>query len=73
MGRFITGYNENGKAQYQYVYGKTYSEAEEKVKIGQEIESRYLSGRSKNVAAVYSEWLNAVVNRVKESPLPIIR
>ena len=67
MGRFITGYNENGKAQYQYVYGKTYSEAEEKVKIGQEIESRYLSGRSKTVAVVYSEWLNAVVNRVKES------
>lgn len=45
MGKFIVGYDESGKAQYQYVYGKTYDEAESKVLIGQEVASRYLSGR----------------------------
>ncbi len=67
MGRFIVGYDNNGKAIYQYVYGKTYDEAEEKLIIGKEIESRYLSGRNISVKKVYNEWLNAVVNRVKES------
>ena len=67
MGKFIAGYDDNGKAQYQYVYGKTYDEAESKVKIGQEVASRYLSGRYITVGKVYEEWLNAVVNRVKES------
>lgn len=37
MGKFIVGYNEHGKAQYQYVYGKSYNEAESKVLIGQEV------------------------------------
>lgn len=67
MGRFIIGYDNNGKALYQYVYGKTYDEAEDKLMIGKEIESRYLSGRNISVKKVYAEWLNAVVNRVKES------
>lgn len=67
MGRFVVGYGDNGRALYQYVYGKTYDEAEEKLMIGKEIESRYLSGRSVSVKKVYEEWLNAVVNRVKES------
>lgn len=67
MGRFIVGYDNNGKALYQYVYGRTYDEAEEKLIIGKEIESRYLSGRNISVKKVYNEWLNAVVNRVKES------
>lgn len=67
MGRFIVGYDNNGKALYQYVYGKTYDEAEKKLMIGKEIESRYLSGRNISVKKVYTEWLDAVVNRVKES------
>lgn len=37
--------------------------------IGQEVASRYLSGRYITVGKVYAEWLNAVVNRVKESTL----
>lgn len=67
MGKFIIGYNDQGKAQYQYVYGKTYDEAEKKILIGREVASRYLSGRYITVDKVYEEWLNAVVNRVKES------
>ena len=69
MGKFIVGYGDNGKAQYQYVYGRTYDEAESKVLIGQEIASRYCSGRYITVGKMYEEWLNAVINRVKESTL----
>lgn len=67
MGKFIAGYDENGKAQYQYVYGKTYDEAKDKVLIGREVASRYLSGRYITVGKVCEEWLNAMANRVKES------
>ena len=70
VGKFITDYDIRGKAHYQYVYGKTYDEAESKVLIGREIASRYLSGRYITVGKVYQEWLNAVVNRVKESDIP---
>ena len=69
VGKFIAEYADNGKAQYHYVYGKTYDEAESKVLIGREIASRYLSDRYIKVGKVYREWLNAVVNRVKESTL----
>jgi len=67
MGKFIVGYDGSSKAQYQYVYGRTYEEAEGKVLIGREVASRYLSGRYITVGKGYEEWLNAVVNRVKES------
>lgn len=69
MGKFIIGCDENGKAQYQYVYGRTYDETEHKVLIGQEVASRYISGRYITVGKVYEEWLNAIVNRVKESTI----
>lgn len=69
VGKFIAEYADNGKTQYHYVYGKTYEEAESKVLIGREIATRYLSGRYITVIKVYWEWLNAVVNRVKESTL----
>ena len=69
MGKFIAGYDDHGKAQYQYVYGRTYDEAESKLLIGQEVASRYFSGRYITVNKIYEEWLNAVVNRVKESTL----
>lgn len=69
MGRFIVGYDDSGKTLYQYVYGKTYDEAQEKVMIGRAIESRFLSGKSVSVKKAYAEWLNAVANRVKESTL----
>ena len=69
VGKFIAEYADNGKAQYHYVYGKTYEEAESKVLIGREIATRFLSGRYITVSNVYVEWLNAVVNRVKESTL----
>lgn len=67
VGKFIAEYAVDGKAQYHYVYGKTYEEAESKVLIGREIATRYLSDRYITVSKVYREWLNAVVNRVKES------
>ena len=69
MGKFCIGYDESGRSMYQYVYGRTYDEAESKVMIGLEVASRYLSGKNITVGKVYEEWLNAVVNRVKESSL----
>lgn len=69
VGKFIAEYADNGKAQYHYVYGKTYEEAENKVLIGREIATCFLSCRYITVGKVYREWLNAVVNRVKESTL----
>ena len=56
VGKFIVEYADNGKAQYHYVYGKTYEEAENKVLIGREIATRYLSGRYITVGKVYLEW-----------------
>ena len=38
MGRFVIGQKKGGKKIYQYVYGKTYEEALQKVQIGMEIE-----------------------------------
>lgn len=67
MGKFIIGYDDSGKALYQYVYGRTYEEAEEKLIIGREIESRFLSERCVTVNRAYSEWLGSVANRVKPS------
>lgn len=69
MGKFFVGYDDKEKARYQYVYGSSYDEAESKVLIGQEVASRYLSGKYITVGKMYVEWLNAVVNRVKESTL----
>lgn len=69
MGKFCIGCDDSGKAMYQYVYGRTYDEAESKVMIGREVATRYLSGRCITVGKAYEEWLNAVVNRVKESSL----
>ena len=69
VGKFISEYANNGKAQYHYVYGKTYEEAENKVMIGREIASQFLSGRYIKVGKVYREWMNAMMNRVKESTL----
>lgn len=67
MGRFIVDYDADGKVIYQYIYGKTYNEAEQKLRIAREIESLYISGRCVTIKNVYDEWLNAIVNRVKES------
>ena len=53
VGKFITDYDISGKAYYQYVYGKTYDEAEQKVLIGREIASRFLSGRYITVGKIY--------------------
>ncbi len=69
VGKFITDYDCNGKAHYQYVYGKTYDEAEHKVMIGREVATRFFSGKYITVRKIYTEWMNAVANRVKESTL----
>jgi len=67
MGRFIIDHKKNGKPIYQYVYGKTYEEAEKKLQIARSIESLYLSNKTCDVCKAYDEWLTVIQNRVKES------
>ena len=67
MGRFIIDHRDNGKPVYQYVYGKTYEEAEKKLFIARTIEKIYLSGKSITIFEAYKEWLDTITNRVKES------
>ena len=64
MGPFILDHEADGKPVYQYVYGKTYEEAEQKFCIARDIESQFLSGRHITVKKVYNEWLNAMVSLV---------
>ncbi|MCM1059806.1 MAG: site-specific integrase [Eubacterium sp.] len=67
MGRFVIGRDTDGKAVYQYVYGKTPEDAEKKVMLGKAIESLFLSGKNISVKNACSQWLCAAANRVKES------
>ena len=53
MGKFCIGCDESGRAMYQYVYGKTYDEAERKVLIGREVAARFLSGKCKTFGSAY--------------------
>ncbi len=73
MGRFIIGRREDGRALYQYVYGSTYEETEQKLIIGREIEERFRLKRDISVNAAYEEWLCAVSHRVKRSSLASYR
>ena len=68
--RVIKGYNCSGKALYQYIYGRTYSEAKNK-------KNDYLAGQSKKsykkdlilFSSVLSEFLICQQNKVKTSTL----
>lgn len=66
MGRFRTGYHD-GKIIYQYVYGRTYEEAEIKLRIAHEVEMTFNIRNNITIRQAYSEWIDSVVNRVKES------
>lgn len=71
--RYIKGYSSNGAAQYGYCYGKTYSEAKEKVSIAKAalMSNSPLSGESsrKRFSVYCDEWLRFNKLRVKESTL----
>lgn len=68
-GRYIRGYLSDGKAQYAYVYGKSYAEAKQKL-----LQARLAHVQGKEVARirvqykdVLRDWLAMSRMRVKES------
>ncbi len=68
--RILTGYKENGKAQYKYLYGKSYREVKEKKNnfLKQEPAGRYQPpALSKTCSELLDEWLGFVYPHLKES------
>ena len=69
-GRYIKGRDINHKAVYGYIYGKTYLEIKEKLKIAKA--SPLNSSNSYNhilVSVIINEWFNSITPNVKESTI----
>lgn len=69
-GRYIKYRTLQGKIQYGYVYGKSYSEAKAKLKEVKPVVSRASGGqtlRSTSYGSILNAWLLSAKNRVKES------
>ena len=66
-GRYVSGYDDNGKAKIGYVYAKTYREVREKLHQAKAL-GKASSKKGKNKFSDYcDEWLVLARNRVKES------
>lgn len=66
-GRYVSGYDDNGKAKIGYVYAKTYREVREKLHQAKAL-GKASSQKGKNKFSDYcDEWLVLARNRVKES------
>ena len=69
-GRYIRCYDENGKAKYGYIYGKTYSETKQKLILKKSHTDKQFENLS-NSTTLYNEildsWLQSVRINVKES------
>ena len=66
-GRYIKGYDYKGKAQFGYVYAKTYREVREKLTAAKQISSTKPTPNRKDFSYFCDEWLILSRNRVKES------
>lgn len=65
-GRYIESYSVNGKAYYRSVYGKTYTEAKEKLKEFKNIEAQKITKKI-SVEELCREWLSFKKESVKPS------
>ena len=69
-GRYIRCYDENGKAKYGYIYGKTYNETKQKLILKKSDTGKQFENLS-NSTTLYNEildsWLQSVRINVKES------
>lgn len=69
-GRYIRCYDENGKAKYGYIYGKTYNETKQKLILKKSDTGKRFENLS-NSTTLYNEildsWLQSVRINVKES------
>lgn len=69
-GRYIKSYTADNRAKYGYVYGKTYSEAKEKLIKAKAIPSRTIAEnttKSVSLNEVLTLWLLSVQRNVKEA------
>lgn len=66
-GRYIKGYDYKGKAQFGYVYAKTYREVREKLTAAKQMLVSKSTSNRKNFSYFCDEWLVLSRNRVKES------
>ncbi|MBR3762533.1 MAG: tyrosine-type recombinase/integrase [Lachnospiraceae bacterium] len=66
-GRYVSGYDDNGKAKIGYVYAKTYREVREKLHQAKALgKASFQKGKNK-FSDYCDEWLVLARNRVKES------
>lgn len=65
-GRYIEYYSNDGKACYRSVYGKTYSEIKEKLKLCKKLSNRNTGNRI-TMEELFKEWLNMKEDTVKSS------
>lgn len=65
--RYILDYNENGKARYKSIYGKTYNQVKEKLKQTQGKSVGEVAFNNMTIQQVSEEWLAYSKMRVKES------
>ena len=66
-GRYIKGYDYTGKAQFGYVYAKTYREVREKLTAAKQTRLTKTTHNRKDFGYFCNEWLILSRNRVKES------
>ena len=66
-GRYIIGHKPNGQTKYASVYGKTYTEAKEKLNRKKGDRLRFLPSCSMTVQAVMEMWLSLRAADVKDS------
>lgn len=66
-GRYRCGFDNEGKAHYRSIYGKTYQEVREKLIKLKSAAVNYISSGKRTVCELFDEWLTAVRLKVKIS------
>ena len=68
-GRYIGCYDENHKAKYVYIYGKTYTEVKQKLTIERGRQKQHVPAEKKQITygEVLALWLHSTKTSIKES------
>lgn len=68
-GRYIGCYDENHKAKYVYIYGKTYTEVKQKLAIERGRQKQHVPAEKKQITygEVLALWLHSTKTSIKES------
>lgn len=66
-GRYVRIYDENGKAKYGYIYGKTYSDVKQRLIEKKSSSTTQVSGCSTLYSDILDAWLQSTRMSIKES------